>query len=317
MNLKNIPSRTFMKIYKKLSSKYQRRLIFILVKLNLLPPSIRSRVNYRGKFKVKLSNNSSFKMINYGGIIESQTFSYGLFNTWEGDVGWIWNDLCKISQVIFDVGAHTGIYGLVAKAENKKSKVYAFEPSPDSFRKLKTNVELNKYDIILEQFAVSNSTGMKIFYDEAYENGTSGSLSVDKLKNASWYKGGVVEYNVQTLKLCDYIEKNLITRLDLMKLDIEMHEPEALEGLGKYLLEFKPVIIIEVLTNEMAKKLNTFFHLENYKLFHLKNSHKAEPINEFKMFPSIYETQEWNYLLFHSSLEEKLKKETSLYQNLI
>ena len=58
-----------------------------------------------------------------------------------------------------------------------------------------------------------------------------------------------------------------------MKLDIEMHEPEALEGLGKYLLEFKPVIIIEVLTNEMAKKLNTFFHLENYKLFHLKNSH--------------------------------------------
>lgn len=317
MNMKNIPSRAFMKFYKKLSPNVQRRLIVLLVKMNVLTPSIKSRIKYHGKFTVKVSNEIKFKMINYGGTIESKTFSHGLFKTWEMDVGWIWNDLCKSSKVIFDVGANTGMYGLIAKAVNKNSKVFAFEPSPKIFRKLKTNVELNRYDIVLEQLAISNSTGTNIFYDPPDEHATTGSLSADKLKNVPLYKGGIVEYNVQSISLSDYIEKNSIKQLDLLKLDIEMHEAEAIEGLGKYLLEFKPVMIIEVLTNEMAKKLNEFFTLENYKLFHLKNNHKAEPINEFKMFPSVYETQEWNYLLFHKNLEEKLKKETSLYQNLI
>ena len=47
---------------------------------------------------------------------------------WEKVSLQLWEELCKESEVIFDVGSNTGVYSLLAKSSNPKSKVYAFEP---------------------------------------------------------------------------------------------------------------------------------------------------------------------------------------------
>lgn len=316
-NWDNIPSRLFMKMYKKLSDSNKTKAIIILDYLNLLSLSIRERVEHRGSFQVRVKGAKKFKVINYGGEIEREIFKNGLLSKWEKDVIWIWMDLCKISQVVFDIGANTGFYSLIAKSVNIQTEVYAFEPSPRTFEKLVRNVCLNKYNIKCERNAISNKSGKGIFYDTPDKNELAASLSPEKLKNAPWYKGSVLEYEVPTKRLSDYIEQNDVEKISLIKMDIEMHETEALEGMGEYLEIFHPIIIIEVLTEQMAEKLNSFFNLSDYRIFHLKKSRKAELTSKFKLFDSAYETREWNFLVFHKQIEEKVRKGTCLYNNLL
>jgi hypothetical protein len=115
------------------------------------------------EFNVRISRHKNFKMVYYGGAIERETFRNGPFKTWEKDVGWIWIQLCQISQVVFDIGANTGIYSLVAKSVNPGAIIYAFEPSIHSFKKLELNNKINNFNIICEQLAVSNKSNEQIF----------------------------------------------------------------------------------------------------------------------------------------------------------
>lgn len=299
---------------KALSSEKTKKLIYFLDSLNLIPSSFKKKIIFRGIFKVKVSPGVSFKMVGYGGGIENHTFRSGLFKTWEVDVGWIWKELCQISQVIFDIGANIGIYSLTARALNKNCQIYAFEPSLRNFKKLNENVRINNYHIISEQLAISNTTGKSVFYDTPYEHETSASLSPNLHMSANGLNKEIIQYEVETIKLSDYILQKSIDRLDLIKLDIELHEFEAIEGLGKYLLQLKPIILVEVLRIETAVKLNSFFNLPDYKIFHLKASQKAEEVTEFKIYSTA--NRERNYLIFHKSLEERIREKTLLYHNL-
>ena len=49
-----------------------------------------------------------------------------------------------MSDVIFDIGANTGIFALVSGAANPKARIFAFEPVSRVFEKLKGNVALNE-----------------------------------------------------------------------------------------------------------------------------------------------------------------------------
>ena len=89
------------------------------------------------------------------------SFSGGVYfpKNWEPVTLHYWIELAKRSDNLLDVGANTGSFSLIAKTANPSAKVVAFEPIEDTFRLLKTNIELNKYDIIAEQIALSDKTG--------------------------------------------------------------------------------------------------------------------------------------------------------------
>ena len=262
---------------------------------------------FRGKFKIHISANQSFYLSHYGGTIENETFWNGLFNSFESDTGWIWKELCKCSNTIIDIGANTGIYSMVAKTINPQSKVYAFEPSIHCYNKLVYNNTLNNFDIICEQIALSNINGEQTFYDTPDSNETAASLNPEKLKNWDEYEGDICEYKVNTQTFTNYIENNKISSIDLIKMDIEMHEPEAIAGFGKYLLEYKPIVIIEVLSDAVAEKLNALIDSNDFILFNLFEDGRAERKNTFSVIP-----WKWNYLFFHKDLEDYIKKNTSL-----
>ncbi|TBW25562.1 FkbM family methyltransferase [Gramella sp. KN1008] len=137
-NLHSLKEKFLLEVYNRCSLAGKRRIISFLRKNNSLS-LLSKRANFRGKFQVKIPKNNYFYMINYGGIIEERTLRDGLFKTWENDIGWIWVQLCKCSDVVFDVGANTGIYSLVTKSINPNASVYAFEPSPRNFKKLRKN----------------------------------------------------------------------------------------------------------------------------------------------------------------------------------
>jgi hypothetical protein len=88
-----------------------------------------------------------------------------------------------------------------------------------------------------------------------------------------------------------------------------MHEPEAIEGLGPYLLEHKPIVLIEILSEEIAEKLNALIDTKEHVIFYL-NENNAVEVERF----SIGQIHAWNYIFFHKDLIEKIKLHTSLYK---
>ncbi len=297
------------KVYNLIPLKKQ--MFSFLKKLGVVPNKLYRKLSFIGVFEVEVEKNTKFKIYHNGGIIETEVFWKGLFKTWERETGWIWKELCKVSNSIFDIGANTGVYSLVAKSLNPKAKVYAFEPSDNTFNRMAYNNKLNGFDTQCEKVGVSKKTGVETFYDVPEVNQTSASLSPDKLKNTKGFTGEIVEYKVETVRLDDYIENHKIDGIDLMKLDIELHEPEAIEGLGKYLAKFEPIIIIEILRDSVADQLNQLFELNNYLIFNLDSETKATQFESFKAIPN-----KWNYLVFPKSKEGFVREHTSLYDKL-
>ena len=305
--MKSLIYKTLINIYRILPAK---KLICQLLKIARIPNSkFYKDLKFNGQFKVETHNGGGFKLWHHGGTIENETFWNGLFISWENETGWIWQELCQFSNTIIDIGANTGIYSMVAKTINPKSKVFSFEPSKHTYKKLLLNNKLNKFDITCEQIALSDSTGKQVFFDTPDTNQTSASLSSEKLKNWEGYSGEIYEYKVQTVKLADYIKNKSIENIDLIKMDIEMHEPEAIEGLGSYLQKYKPIVIIEVLSEKVAKKLNELIDNKEHVIFHLQDKNNAQLVKEFSLAPPL-----WNYIFFHKDLIEKIKLHTTLYK---
>lgn len=296
--------RLIVRLYKILP--FKRVLCMSLKILNLPIDKFYKELKFKGKFKVKVNDESFFLMFHYGGTIENETFWKGLFKSWESDAGWIWLQLCKCSDVVFDIGANTGIYSLLTKCINKNAEVYAFEPSINTIGKLRHNIELNNYNIRCEQLAVSDIDGEQIFYDLTDVNQTSASLSEEKNKKWEYFKGEIIEYKVRTMTLKKYIEDNEIRNIDLIKMDIEMHEPEAVKGMGKYLDLYKPIVLIEVLSDKVAEALNELIK-DDFLIFHLKGAGNFESVSKFRAFPG-----GWNYLFFHKEKSSKIKQHTTL-----
>lgn len=289
---------------------FKKSLCLLLKFLNVPNDKFYKDLKFKGEIKVPINNNGSFKMMNYGGSIANETFWKGLFVTFENETGWAWKELCKFSDIIFDVGANVGIYSLVAKTINPQSKIYAFEPSQNTFYKLQKNITLNDFDIECSQLALSNTNGNLTFYDVPNEHQTSASLSPDKLKNLSWYHGEVKEYDVEAVSIEHFIKSKNISKLDLIKIDVELHEPEIIEGFGKYLKEYNPIVFIEVLTEEIANKLNNLIPLDDYHLYHLKEEGVVVPQNKFSVHPCL-----WNYVVFHKSKKQFIDSNTTIFQN--
>jgi FkbM family methyltransferase len=294
----------FIKAFKVLP--FKRLICIVLRKINFHKEKYYQDIKFNGEFRVRFGDNNSFFMYNHGGTLENETFWYGLFATFENDTGWIWIQLCKCSEVVLDIGANTGIYSLIIKSMNPSAEVFAFEPSNNIFKKLVLNNKINNFNIDCQQVGISNKTGNQVFYGTPNTNETSASLSAEKLKNWDGYKGEIIEYNIETITLAQFIENNNIKKVDLIKMDIEMHEPEAIQGLGKYLELFKPVVLIEVLSDNIADELNKLIG-DDYIKVHLKGVGKAEFVEKFKAVPYL-----WNYVFFHKDISERIRQNTTL-----
>lgn len=280
-------------IYKILLSTYKvlpcKRLICHAIKRLKIPNEKFYRdLRFGGKFKVEFDDEEIF-LYNHGGGLENEIFWNGLKN-WEKDTIWLWMKLTKESNVILDIGANTGVYSLLSKSINPASEIHAFEPSVHIYNKLVKNVAINEMDINTHDLAISNFTGEQTFYDFKSKSPTSASLSSEMMKN----KSDIIEYKVNTTTLDNFILLKGIKKIDLIKVDIEMHEPEFVEGF-KQITNLRPIIFIEILSDDVANQLNKLLKDTNMLFFELNfNSLKRIPI--LKKGKPYY----WNFLIVPS-----------------
>lgn len=248
-------------IYKLIPFKKQ---LFIALRCFWKPKErIYKHLHFIGVIKLKINSQQKFKIKHYGFQVENDLFWSGLPGNWEKKSLQLWINLCKESNVILDIGANTGIYALIAKTINPNAKVYAFEPVKRVYEKLTYNNSLNNYDISCIECALSNSDGTAIIYDTNAEH----TYSVTVNKNLNTTDLNTFETKIQTKKLSTFIEKETISKIDLIKIDVESHEPEVLEGMGEYLEKMRPTVLIEILNNEIGTHVQKYFENKGYLYF--------------------------------------------------
>jgi predicted HAD superfamily phosphohydrolase YqeG len=63
----------------------------------------------------------------------------------------------------------------------------------------------------------------------------------------------------------------------LIKIDVESHEPEVLEGMENYLEEMRPTFLIKILNNNIAAKVQSFLKNIDYLYFRVDDSGIMKP----------------------------------------
>ena len=242
---------------------YKNLLYKVLRKIHV--PSFYRHLHFNGIIDVPVNDTIEFKMNHYGYYIENEVFWRGLYGGWEKYSLKLWTELSKDSTIIFDIGANTGIFGLISKAINSRSEIHYFEPVKRVYDKLLSNDGINNFNNKIINKAVSNSSGKAIIFDKE----TSHTYSVTVNKDISPDNSDSIEVEIDTIRLDEYIEKNNITKIDLMKIDVETHEFEALQGMGKYLNIFKPSLLIEILNNTVAINIENLIEGMGYEYYNI------------------------------------------------
>ena len=154
----------------------------------------------------------------------------------------------KTGDTFVDVGAHYGFFSLLgSRLVGTKGRVYAFEPSGESFRILQQNVR-SKINITPINKAVNDlHAGTTKFYEFPPRLSEFSSMFIDQLENSAWSRQAQAKM-VETVSLDGYFP-SLNHQPDFVKIDVEGAEPEVVKGMKDLLETRKPIIIMEYLSN--------------------------------------------------------------------
>jgi FkbM family methyltransferase len=140
-------------------------------------------------------------------------------------------------DIVFDIGAHIGIYSCLINDVLRSGSVVAFEPHPNNARRLRENASNNNAVIDIYEFGLSDSRGrfsLEVTDDSA---GGIGHLSARDEDKQS--------ISVEALPGAEFLEEYDIPSPDILKIDVEGAEVEVLRGFRDALAECR-LIYIEV-----------------------------------------------------------------------
>lgn len=156
-------------------------------------------------------------------------------------------------DVIYDVGAHVGLYALIAGDRvGPEGHVYAIEPLPGNVHFLRRHLELNHVNsCTVVEAAVCSASGWTRF-DPTSLN-TAGHLSES---------GPLL---VRTVSLDDFYFQGQHIRIPtIIKIDAEGAEIEVLRGATRLIAEFSPQIYLSTHTELAEKYCMKFLHSSGY-----------------------------------------------------
>ncbi len=152
----------------------------------------------------------------------------------------------KSDTCFLDIGANIGYYSLLAASQCPEGKVISFEPDATNFRYLKTSILYNGFDSVIQAHNLAASDKNEpIYLYEVNHSANSGAKVTAKEKeslNPYIHTSNPQFQRVEAVQLDSFLSGE---RIDIVKLDIEGHEPFALLGMKELLTQHQPVIITE------------------------------------------------------------------------
>lgn len=174
-------------------------------------------------------------------------------NTWEMTVQLPLKDLCRPGSVVYDVGGNIGaMTSVMSRLVGPRGVVCTFEASPLVLKKLQRNVTLlGLNNVCLYDKAVYSSSLESL---EFHLNGHPAGVHDSVFDLAARDGKQAEKVMVHTVALDDF---HACTGLcpDLIKMDIEGCEPEALQGARALLAKARPHLIVE-LSSAFSKEAN-------------------------------------------------------------
>ena len=160
------------------------------------------------------------------------------------------------NDVVIDVGAFYGDYSIIW---NKLygANVIAFEPLFINYMIARANIFLNNADVILTNYAIGNKDETVVLNGNSMINNFNSGL----------------EQICNMITLDNILYLYMTERVDLIKIDIEGFELEALVGAEKTLMDFKPKLILETHTSDLKRIAIRYLRNLGYELKHIGREH--------------------------------------------
>lgn len=151
--------------------------------------------------------------------------------------------------VIVEGGAHIGTDSTAMAKTWRRGTIHAFEPVPEIYEKLVLNTRQYP-NIITYPYALGMVSGHQKMYISSGESDASSSLLKPK-EHLQFFPGVHFKTDkvVETVALDDWSFKYQVPKVDLMWLDLQGFEMEAMKG-GMSLLPLVSCIYLEVNTAE-------------------------------------------------------------------
>jgi len=159
----------------------------------------------------------------------------------------------KRCKIIYDIGAHVGYYTLISsKFVGDTGIVYSFEPNPQNIFYLKKHIKINKINNVnVIEAAVSNFIG-KANFD------TTSNTSMGKIAD----KG----VQIHCITIDYFVFKNNNIPPEIIKIDIEGAELDALKSAKETITKFHPIIFLSLHSNELYRECKRFLNNYSYKI---------------------------------------------------
>ena len=216
--------------------------------------------------------------------------------------------ISKISKknkvFLIDCGCNYGFYSFYTASLSDRNSVIAIEASPTTAKDFKKNLNLNKFNnIVLKNSAISDTDDTTINFNES-KNDWESSLTHNEFDESKISK-------IRTQKIDTIIKDQKLNEYSLLiKLDIEGHELQALEGAKNTIEKYKPIIIIELSTyifnkNDKAFDRLKFFLTEfDYSIYNTKKilSSLEDIIISINNLDSEHETIGNYYLIYNKNI---------------
>lgn len=144
-------------------------------------------------------------------------------------------------MVVLDIGAFVGWHTLLAARQvGEHGKVYAFEPDPHNYELLNENLRLNQVDsrVVRSLRAVSDKTGEQRLFLHGGDQSRRSLIPSGGVDNST---------SVTTVVLDEFLNRDL--QVDVIKMDIEGGEVNALRGMRETLARAAPTLKLFVVCN--------------------------------------------------------------------
>ena len=174
--------------------------------------------------------------LNNSGYIDKEIIKEGVF---EPKTTNAIKHLIRPGDVVLDVGANIGYYTvMLSKIVGPTGKIFAFEPTKHFGDVLKQNIHANNLENIeIVNVGLSNKT-QKLSIDIGPSSAT--------LHSPAEFDLIIGNEDISLITLNDFIRLRKLEKIDLIKIDIDGHEPLFFEGGGGGLEKYSPVVIFEV-----------------------------------------------------------------------
>ena len=142
-------------------------------------------------------------------------------------------------NTILDLGGNIGISSLWFNSTYKNPQIFVVEPDVDNFRILEENLKLNKVNSTNINKGIWKDS-RKLYFDRTFRDAQSWSIALTEKPISKEY--------INSISIDDLVKQYQITKIDLLKIDIEGGEVSVFdnEGEGLNFLKITKVIAIEI-----------------------------------------------------------------------